>query len=111
MDKFMILNPRVSEKSYQLSQKDNVYVFAVPKTANKISVGQAVAAQFKVTVVNVRMTNLPAKAKRSVRAGGRKVNKGFQPGIKKAYVTVKQGETIPVFAAEDEKPKAEKDKK
>lgn len=111
MDKNMILKPRVSEKSYQLSQKDNVYVFAVPKSANKVTVKNAVMAQFNVTVTDIRVANLPAKAKRNVRKGGRIVHKGFQTGVKKAYVTVKKGETIPVFATEDEKPKKEKDKK
>lgn len=111
MDKFMTLKPRVSEKSYQLSQNNNVYVFVVPKTANKITVSSAIATQFKVTVLDVRIANLPAKPKRSMRMGGRKVSKGSQPGVKKAYVTLKEGDSIAVFAADDEKPATKKDKK
>jgi ribosomal protein L23 len=111
MENQMIIKSRVSEKAYKLTQDNNVYMFVVPKSANKITVSKAVATQFKVTVLNVRIANLPDKAKRSMRAGGRKVSKGVQSGVKKAYVTVKKGDSIPVFAAEDEKAKPAKDKK
>jgi len=102
MDKQILLKPRISEKSYALSQTSDVYVFSVPKSANKLTVAKAVAVQFNVSVENVRIAHLPPKPKRSVRAGGRKVSKGFQPGIKKAYVTLKKGDSIPIFAAEEE---------
>lgn len=102
MDKQILLKPRLSEKAYALSQSAGVYVFSVPKSANKLTVGKAVATQFNVTVEEVRIAHLPPKPKRSVRAGGRKVSKGMQPGIKKAYVTLKDGDSIPIFAAEDE---------
>ena len=102
MDKQVLLLPRVSEKAYQLSQTDNVYVFVVPKAANKLMVKNAVATQFSVTVEDVRIAHLPAKPKRSIRQGGRKVSKGFQPGVKKAYVKLKEGDSIPLFAAEEE---------
>jgi large subunit ribosomal protein L23 len=102
MSNLIVLKPRVSEKSYALSQTDGVYVFSVPKSANKMTVKKAVELQFEVKVTDVRIAHLPPKPKRSVRAGGRKVSKGFQPGVKKAYVTLKDGESIPIFAAEDE---------
>lgn len=102
MDKQTLLKPRISEKAYDLSKTSNVYVFGVPKNANKLSVSRAVSAQFNVTVESVRIAHLPAKPKRSIRSGGRKVTRGSQPGIKKACVKVKQGEIIPIFAAEDE---------
>lgn len=102
MDKQVLLKPRVSEKAYGLSQTDGVYVFVVPKNANKLTVARAVAVQFNVTVEAVRVAHLPAKPKRSIRQGGRKVNKGFQSGVKKAYVTLKDGDSIPIYAAEEE---------
>ena len=102
MDKQILLIPRVSEKSYQLSQSDGVYVFIVPKSANKLTVKRAVIAQYNVEVNDVRIAHLPAKPKRSIRQNGRKVNKGFQPGIKKAFVKLKVGDSIPIFAAEEE---------
>lgn len=102
MYKEVLLKPRISEKSYQLSQEKGVYVFSVPKNANKLVVSRAVASQFNVTVEAVRIAHLPRKPKRSIRQGGRKVSKGYQPGVKKAYVTLKQGDSIPLFAAEEE---------
>jgi large subunit ribosomal protein L23 len=109
MDKQTLLKPRLSEKAYKISQESNVYVFMVNKSINRTSVAKAVEAQFEVKVTGVRITNLPSKPKRSTRAGGRKFSKGTQAGVKKAYVTLKKGDTIPIFAAEDEeKAKTEK---
>ena len=109
MENLIVLLPRISEKSYQLSQTDNVYVFVVPKGANKLTVAKAVEAQFKVTVEDVRIAHLPPKPKRSIRQNGRKVSKGMQPGIKKAFVRLKTGDSLPIFASEEEeKAKTEK---
>lgn len=112
MSRLHYMKPRMSEKAYSASQSSGVYVFVVPKSANKLEVKQSVSAQFNVTVQSVNVSRLPSKAKRSVRKGGRKVSKGTQQGIKKAYVTLEKGQTIPIFAAEDEaKAKAEKTEK
>ena len=115
MSKTLVLKPRVSEKAYGMSQEGrNVYVFEVPKDANKHTVAEAVAAQFEVTVEAVNIAVAKGKTKRTVRKGGRPIA-GRQNDVKKAYVTVKQGDTIAVFKAteEDEKPaaKAKKEKK
>lgn len=107
MSKSLMLKPRVSEKAYALSKTGSTYVFVVSKAANRQSISKSVAEQFSVTVEAVRTLNLPPKAKRTIRKRGRNIDKGFQPGYKKAYVTIKKGETIPVFAVEDEKPKKE----
>lgn len=112
MSKSMILKPRVSEKSYALSQ-NQVYVFEVPTNANKLTVKQAVADQFGVTVLDVNVANVKGKLKRTFRKRGR-ASVGYRPDTRKAYVTIKAGETIPVFAAvEDDaqKSKATEEKK
>lgn len=112
MDKSMVLKPRVSEKAYALSQKQNVYVIQVPAEANRLTVASAITAQFGVTVTKVNITNAKGKLKRTVRKGGRQ-SFGKRPDIKKAYVTLKTGDSIAVFASEDDqkaKP-AKKDKK
>jgi large subunit ribosomal protein L23 len=113
MSKTMILRPRVSEKAYGLSQVRNTYVFEVPKDANKLTVALAVAAQFKVTVEDVNITNLKGKAKRTVRKGGKAVA-GRDVDVKKAYVTLRAGDGIAIFASEEEqndKKSAKKEKK
>lgn len=106
--KTIALKPVLSEKAYALSQVRNTYVFKVPQGTNKHSVARAVEAQFEVSVEAVNITNIAGKAKRTIRKSGRSVN-GRQSDIRKAYVTLKQGDSLPIFAAlEEETVKAEK---
>ena len=107
MDKTTVLKPRLSEKSYGLSESKNVYVFEVPAGANKHVVARAVAVQFEVTVVNVNITNLKGKPKRTVRKGGRPTT-GQRSDVKKAYVTLKAGDKLSIFATEEDDKKADK---
>lgn len=108
MDKLMVLKPRMSEKTYGLSVTGNVYVFNVPEDATKQSVAAAVVAQFGVGVTNVNMTVVKGKAKRTIRKGGRPVQ-GQRSDIKKAYVTLKEGDKLPFFeTGEDDKKKSDK---
>lgn len=93
-----VLRPRQSEKTYALAQANNVYVFAVPAAANKHAVKRAVEAQFGVSVESVNVLNQRGKAKRTVRKRARPIA-GRQSDTRKAYVTLKAGDTIPVFAA------------
>ncbi|HUS26498.1 MAG TPA: 50S ribosomal protein L23 [Nevskiaceae bacterium] len=101
MDKQLTLIPRLSEKTFGLSEVRNTYVFTVPAGANKHTVAGAVAAQFEVTVLNVNITNVKGKPKRSVRKGSRPTM-GKRSDIKKAYVTLKEGDKLPFFATEDD---------
>lgn len=105
MSNTMLLKPRISEKAYAQSELMNVYVFEVPTDAGKLEVAQAVNAQFDVEVTNVNLMNVKGKVKRTFRRGGRSVM-GKRTDFKKAYVTIKQGQNIPIFAAEDEKASA-----
>jgi large subunit ribosomal protein L23 len=108
MSKSIILIPRMSEKAYATSQSLNTYVFDVPKEANKHTVAQAVSVQFNVSVASVNIANVNGKTKRSYRKRGRAVT-GRQSDTKKAYVTLKQGDTLPLFAAvEESEAKSEK---
>ena len=100
MNNSVLLKPRVSEKAYGQSQLQNVYVFEVPTSAGKLEVAAAVKSQFDVTVLTVNMLNVKGKVKRTVRRGGRPTT-GKRSNFKKAYVTIKAGESIPVFAEDD----------
>jgi large subunit ribosomal protein L23 len=102
MNKTMILKPRLSEKAYAHSQTLNTFVIVVPGDATKHTVARAVAEQFEVTVVDVNIVNLKGKSKRTVSRGGRRVANGSQSDVKKAYVTLKTGDHLPFFAAEEE---------
>lgn len=102
--------PRATEKAY-VAQTKNQYIFYVPKSASKQEVAKKIAEEFKVTVLDVRVATRKGKATRFSRG------KHAYPGItyrqdhKVAYITVKEGDKIPVFEevkdAKDEK-KAEK---
>ena len=104
MDKSLALSPIMSEKAYGLSQVRNTYTFSVPQGANKHSVARAVSSQYEVEVASVNITNILGKAKRTVRKNGR-VSKGRQNDVRKAYVTLKDGQSIPIFAALEEEAK------
>lgn len=102
MSKLTVLKPRMSEKAYGLSQQLNVYIFDVPSNANKYTVAAAVTEQFGVAVKSVNISNVDGKAKRTISKKGRVVKKGRQSDVKKAYVTLKSGESLPFFAAVEE---------
>src|SRR5690348_1770353 len=104
MSKTLTLRPRLSEQTYALAQQNRVYVFDVPKDANKHTVARAVAAQFEVTVESVNLANIKGKAKRTYSITGRRrgLNDGTRSDIKKAYVKLIKGDSLPVFAAIEE---------
>lgn len=98
----LTVQPRISEKSYLQSQTKNVYIFDVPLTANKLQIADAVSGQYKVSVENVRTAVAKGKAKKTARKRSQPI-KGIRNNTKKAYVTLKEGDSISVFdAAEGE---------
>lgn len=106
MSKTLVLKPRMSEKTYAQSQQLRVYTFIVPRKANKLAVKRAVEDQFNVSVQSVNVTNIAGKAKRTIRKGGRPI-KGRQSDIRKAYVTIAAGQSLPVFTSLVEEAKNE----
>lgn len=103
MSKSITLRPRLSEKTYGLSEK-RVYVVEVPTDVNKHTVARAVEEQFEVKVTAVNIVNVKGKAKRVISlTGKRMVNKnGKRADTKKAYVTLAEGYSLPFFAAIEE---------
>lgn len=97
----MILQPRVSEKAYDLSNAKNVYVFDVPTDVNKQQIAAAVEDRFDVNVIAVNVSVSKGKRKRMIQKRGR-ATIGKRRDVKRAYVTIKAGDNIPVFAAIDE---------
>ncbi len=102
MSESLILKPRLSEKAYGLSQTSRTYVFDVLSSASKQSISSAVAKQFDVGVTNVNVANIKGKAKRTFVNRRGKYVRGTRSDVKKAYVTLKEGDSIPIFAAEEE---------
>lgn len=109
--RYLTLKPRISEKAYALSESGNTYIFDVPGGANKHDIAKAVAIQYEVKVNNVRMAAVPGKAVRSYRQRGRKSLSGQRSDVRKAYVTLDEGDKLPIFAAVEEPKAPEKEKK
>jgi large subunit ribosomal protein L23 len=106
----MALKPRISEKSYGSADKDNIYIFEVPKNANKQTITLAVESQFGVKVADVRTLNVVGKPKRAVRKRQRPAS-GKRKDIKKAYVGLVDGDSINIFGNDEKKTKAKKSEK
>ena len=100
MSKEVFVAPVVSEKVYGLSKVHNRFAFIVPKSANKHSVARAVEAQYDVQVTDVTIVNKVGKTVRAYR--NRRFTTGSRSDVKKAYVTIKAGQSLPIFAAVEE---------
>lgn len=100
MSKALLLKPRLSEKAYALSEQANTYVFDIPSGANRHIVADAVYSQYEVEVQSVKIARSASKPLKSYRKGGRNIASS-RSGVKKAYVTLKEGSKLPFFATED----------
>jgi len=87
----VILEPVVSEKSYDLIQEANTYTFVVSKRTNKTEIKQAVHDIFGVKVVSVNTINRKGKAKRTGFVVGRRKD------TKRALVKLAVGDSIDIF--------------
>lgn len=90
----VIIEPIVSEKSYQLLEA-GVYTFRVHPTASKPEIADAVRDIFSVKVVKVNTLNRKGKRVRDRKTG----KYGSRPDSKRALVTLAAGESIPLFEA------------
>ena len=89
----VLKRPLISEKTMAMRELSNHYAFEVDRRANRHQVKDAVEAVFpNVKVLDVRITNMPAKHKRAAR---RQVVRHI--AWKKVYVTLAPGGTIQVF--------------
>ncbi len=86
----VLIKPVITERTTALMEQ-NKYTFKVDKDANKIEIKYAVETIFKVTVTDVKTMNVSGKLKRQ----GRTL--GYRPDWKKAIVTLKDGQRLPIF--------------
>lgn len=97
MNKTIIIRPIITEKTTRLAEdaKINQYTFQVHLDANKIEIRKAVEAQFGVHVVAVNTSVRPGKRKGRIVKG--RMTHGITSPVKKAVVTVAEGEFIEGF--------------
>ncbi|MDX2184653.1 MAG: 50S ribosomal protein L23 [Gemmatimonadaceae bacterium] len=86
-----ILRPLITEKSSAAYQTRGEYTFVVAPKASKGEIKQAIERLFGVTVTGVWTSLQRGKARRV----GQSI--GNRPNWKKAIVTLKSGDSIPVF--------------
>ena len=90
----VVIAPEVSEKTYALLD-EGVYTFRVHGDASKPEIRDAIEALFNVKVTRVNTLNKKGKRRRDRRTG----TYGKRPDIKRAYVTLADGESIDLFEA------------
>ena len=87
----VLKKPVLTEKSLALQTEENKYTFDVDLNANKTEVKIAVEKLFNVKVEKVNIVNVRPKKRRVGRY------EGFKPSMKKAIVTLAEGQTIEKF--------------
>ena len=87
----VLRRPLVTEKTTGLREDGLTLVFEVARDANKIAIKRAVEQLLGSRVASVRTATAHGKVKRQGRFVGRR------PDWKKAYVTLREGETVPEF--------------
>jgi large subunit ribosomal protein L23 len=90
----VLLSPRVTEKTTQVGESSNQYVFRVIKDANKSEVKGAIEMLFDVSVKSVRIVNVKGKSKSFRQRPGKRSD------WKKAYVRVQEGQVIDFLGGE-----------
>ena len=91
MNLYQVLNkPLITEKGAIL-QQDGKYCFIVANKATKWEIKRAVEKTFNVDVTTVNVMNTHGKQRRM----GRNIFR--QPSLKKAVVTLKEGQSIQLF--------------
>ena len=89
----IIKKPIVTEKAMKL-QELNQYCFEVDVNANKIEIKKAIEKMFEVDVLSVRTTRVKPKTRSRFTKTG--IQRGKTKERKKAFITIKEGQTIEV---------------
>ncbi len=100
--KLIHITPVMSEKAYATSTTENVYVFKVPVECNKNEIKQAVESQFDVTVENIKTLVQTGKSVRFSRGKRSYPGTTSRKDVKKAYVRLKDGDSIKVFDTQEQ---------
>ena len=88
-DTFIIKEPHIAEKATSLNTLGK-YVFIVAPSATKSEVKKAVKELYRVDATAVNIVNLPGKTRRY------RGVKSKRSGVKKAIVTLKEGQKIDI---------------
>ena len=101
MNPYIIKKPIVTEKSLALANSVNIYTFEVDVDASKHQVKEAVEGLFAVSVTRIRTIIDKPVSKRT----GRRRMLTPQGKVKRALVTLKEGNSIALFEVGGEESK------
>jgi large subunit ribosomal protein L23 len=93
MNPYILKKPVVTEKSLALANNERIYTFEVAVTATKHQVKEVIEGLFDVSVVRIRTVIVKSAPKKT----GKKRQVTAQGKIKRALVTLKEGDTIGLF--------------
>tara|TARA_B100001741_G_C16216089_1_gene442620 strand:- start:198 stop:515 length:318 start_codon:yes stop_codon:yes gene_type:complete len=98
----ILIKPIMSEKSNQLTEMANKYVFQVSLASNKIDIKRAIESRFNVKVKKVSTLRQRGKLKNtSIKSGGKVIRtSGYRKEVKKAIVTLLEGDKIDLVGGE-----------
>ncbi len=93
----IIIKPLVTEKQTKITEKNNNrYGFVVRPDADKLQIKKEVENLYKVSVIAVNTARYAGKrSSRYTKAG---LVRGQKPAFKKAYVTLKDGDSIDFYS-------------
>ena len=91
----IIVRPVITEKSADLQENENQYIFEVARQANKIEIRKAVEMVFGVRVQKVRTMVVRGDVRRVGRYYGRR------PFWKKAIVTLHHSDSIDFYGEQE----------
>tara|TARA_B100000214_G_C23966818_1_gene628091 strand:- start:1500 stop:1790 length:291 start_codon:yes stop_codon:yes gene_type:complete len=92
----IIKKPIITEKMTELTEKYNRYAFTVDGRANKIQIKKAIEDYYDVTVDSVNtMICIGKKRVRGTKSG---MIQGRTSTLKKAIVTLKEGDSIDFYS-------------
>ena len=92
----VLIKPIVTEKMTKITDQFNRFGFLVRPEANKLVIKKEIEALYNVTVVDVNTMNYAGKNKsRYTKAG---FVQGRTNAVKKAIVTIKEGDTIDFYS-------------
>ena len=90
----VIVKPIITEKMSNLEEKLGRYGFIVENSANKVQIKKDVESTYGVTVESVNTMRYAGKAKRNRKTWAMD---GRTRSIKKAIVSLKEGEVIDIY--------------
>lgn len=90
----VLIRPIITEKTSNANAM-NMYTFVVDKSANKMSIKQAVKHYFNVDVISINTTIAKGKVKRFGKSIGKRSD------YKKAIIKIPEGQTLPIWGTEE----------